>query len=208
MSHAEPTLRLEPVAGGGGTPTGPERPHAAGQPRPLGAAKAPVGSGRVSTIGVVLALLVTGLGVVGVQTALVSAGLLHGNSWLESGVQTVDGLTPSPWLLPLGVALVLLGLWLLLGAVLPRRRTAVALQADTGVFLRSRDLARLAVAAADEVDGVSDAHASASRSAVTVRVTTTGGGSVGGAVEHAVTERLQPLQRAVRVRVSTKEGNE
>jgi len=100
----------------------------------------------------------------------------------------------------------------------PRPRTAVALTAATGVFIKPRDVARLAVAVADEVDGVRDAKASANRRTVSVRIAdtvdpgdTAGTGdmadtSVRDAVESAVTQRLSALDRPMRVSVTAQGG--
>lgn len=183
---------------------------------PLAAAKTPIGPGGLSVVGLILALVVLALGVVGVQAALVATGLLSGKPWLTSGIALVNGLRPAGWMPAAGTVMALLGLWLLLLALKPRPRTAVALQAATGVFLRPRDLARLAVATADDVDGVQDAHASASRTTVTLTLTTTGSDTntptssrdgVTEAVKAAVTQRLSVLDKPVRVRVRTRGGS-
>ncbi len=178
--------------------------------KPMNAAKTPVGPGSISAVGLLLALLVVGIGVVGVQAALVAAGLLTGKPWLTWALERPNGLTPAGWMLAVGLVLALIGLWLLLTALRPRPRTAVALQAATGVFLRPRDLARLAVAAAQDVDGVQDAHASATRRKVTVRITSTAGETDGDPVTDAVTatltERLSALEKPVRVIVRTVGG--
>ncbi|MGL5930994.1 MAG: DUF6286 domain-containing protein, partial [Dermatophilaceae bacterium] len=75
---------------------------------------------------------------------------------------------------------------------------------QTGVFLRPKDVARLARATAGDVDGVVDVSASATRRAVTLRVGTTGDDGVAARVEDAVSGRLAALAKAPRVRVSTK----
>ncbi len=174
---------------------------------PLAAAKTPVGSGLISGLGLVWALLVMGLGVLGVQAALVYAGVLTGFSWLTWVFEHLDGLTPAAWMLPLGIVLALLGLWLLYTAVRPRPRTAVALNATTGVFLTPRDVSRLAVAAADEVDGVQDAKASATRTKVTLRITGTGDPQLGERVKSAVGQQLAGLAKPLKVNVRTQGGN-
>lgn len=174
---------------------------------PLPAAKTPVGPGTISGLGLLWALLLMGLGVLGVQAALVYTGALTGTSWLTWALQRLDGLAPAAWMLPAGVAAALVGLWLLVGALRPRPRTAVALAAQTGVFLKPRDLSRLAVAAADDVDGVQDAKASATRSRVTVRIIGTGDAGIAGRVEAAVTERLAGLDKPVKVTVRSQGGN-
>lgn len=186
--------------------TTPEMVTRRRQVKPLSAAKTPVGPGTISALGLLWSALLLGVGVVGVQAALVAAGVLTGTAWLTWVIQQVDGLAPAGWMLPVGVVLVLLGLWLLLTALRPRPRTAVALTAATGVFLKPRDLSRLAVAAADQVDGVQDAKATASRSKVSMQIVSTGGGNVADEVRAAVTERLEALEKPVKVTVRTQGG--
>ncbi len=186
--------------------TTPETVTRRRQVKPLSAAKTPVGPGTISALGLLWSALLLGVGVVGVQAALVAAGVLTGTAWLTWVIQQVDGLAPAGWMVVAGVVLVLLGLWLLLTALRPRPRTAVALTAATGVFLKPRDLSRLAVAAADQVDGVQDAKATASRSKVSMQIVSTGGGNVADEVRAAVTERLEALEKPVKVTVRTQGG--
>lgn len=171
---------------------------------PMAAAKAPVGHGPVPAIGIVLSLAVIGLGVVGIRDALVSAGAIEGETWISSVVELFDGWRPELWLVPVGVLLVLLGLWLLLVAVRPRPRTGIAVRAETGVYLRAADVKRIAVRAAADVDGVLTASADASRRKVDVQIATTGDSSTAERVRAAVQEVLQPLevQPTVRVKVA------
>jgi len=171
-------------------------------PAPLSAAKTPVGPGVITAVGLVLAVLVIALGVVGVHDALVAAGAVSGTSWIDSVVTPFNDLTPAIWLVPVGIALVLAGLWLLLTALRPRPRTAIALDATTGVFLRRRDVAKLARNAAQDVDAVTSAKATAGRRKVVVvaRATTTDG--VEQQITQAVTIRLQALAKAPTVRVT------
>jgi len=115
----------------------------------------------------------------------------------------VDGQPASPWLVPIGIVLVLLGLWLLVVALRPRPRPATQLQAQTGVYLRTRDIARLARGAAESVGGVISADASASRGAVDVSVRTTGAQAIPAAVESPAARRLSALDRAPKVTVTT-----
>ncbi len=179
---------------------------------PLASTKTPLGPGAITLVGVLLALLVLGLGVIGLQVALVATGLLHGTPWLTSGLQRVDGLTPAGWMSPAGLVLVLLGVALLVLTLKRRPRKAVALNATTGVFLRPRDLARLATAAAEQVDGIQQAQASAARSGrITLSITTTTAtqdatGDVARAAQAAVEQRLSALARPARISVRTKAG--
>lgn len=107
--------------------------------------------------------------------------------------------------------LALLGLWLLVAALRPRPRRMVAVQADTGVFMRPADTARLARSVASRVDGVSEAHASANRRSVTIRAEAinTDTTAVKAAIEQAVNDRLSVLVSPPKIRtiVRTEGGN-
>lgn len=175
----------------------------------MDAARDPSRPGAVTVVGMVLALMVTILGVVAVRDALLAAGLLDGSPWLEAVIEPLDGLTPAFWAVPVAIALIALGLWLLLAALRPRPRTSVAVQAQTGVFLRPRDLERLAATAAEGVDGVLTAKVSATRRKVAVTATSTGDPATGESVRDVVEHRLAPLATplAVRVRTITEGGD-
>ena len=83
----------------------------------------------------------------------------------------------------------------------------MTLAASTGVFMKPADVARLAVAAADQVDGVQDAKASASRGKVSLRIVGTGSSAIAGEVKQAVTERLAALDPPVKVSVRATGGS-
>jgi len=170
----------------------------------LPAAKMPVGPGAVTVVGLILAVLVAALGVVGVHDALIAAGTVAGTPWIDAAVTPFNKLTPHVWLVPVGVALVVLGLWLVLTALRPRRRTAIALDARTGVFLRPRDVAELARNAARDVDGVTSAKVTAGRRKVAVVARATARDGVEQKITQAVTIRLQALTKTPRVRVTVK----
>lgn len=176
---------------------------------PVAATKTPVGPGVISAVGLVLALLLVALGVVGVHDALLAAGALSGTPWIHAVARPLNELTPAVWLVPIGIALVLLGLWLLLTALRPRPRTAIALDATTGVFLRPRDVARLARNAAQGVAGVTSVKASARRRVVTMSAEATSTQGVEEQITQAVTTRLRALaiEPSVRVTVKTEGGS-
>ena len=186
-------------------------PHAAGDAdqgqqgtTPLPAAKTPVGPGAVTLIGLVFAVLVIALGVAGVHDALVAAGTAAGTPWIDAALKPFNNLMPNVWLVPVGVGLVLLGLWLMLTALRPRRRTAIALDARTGVFLRPRDVATLARNAAQDVDGVTSAKVTAGRRKVAVVARATARDGMEQRITQAVATRLQALAKAPTVRVTVK----
>lgn len=195
MSSAEPSTTARHSRDGATPPTA----------EALKAAKTPVGPGAITFVGAVLSLLVIAVGTVGLQTAASAAGITKAQPWLTRWLEGADGLRPLGWMLPVGVLLVLAGLWLIVTALRPRPKTAVALNAQTGVFMLPRDVARLAEHAADDVDGVAAVHARSTRSKVTIRVQSTGGPGVADAVKDAVTEQLEALEKTPRVAVKVKE---
>lgn len=170
----------------------------------LGAAKAPVGPGLLSLLGLLAALALTALGIVAGHDALAWGGVVQGDPWTRLLVRAIDARQASPWLVPIGVALVLLGLWLLVVALRPRPRPSTQLKAQTGVYLRTRDVARLSRGAAESVGGVLSADTRASRRAVDVTVHTTGDSAIPAAVEEAVTRRLSALDRTPTVTVTAR----
>lgn len=164
-------------------------------PPPLGAAKA----GYVAAI---LALALTGIGVVGVRDAAVHVGWLAGTPWLAGLLNDVGEVAPQTWMTPAGVGVAVLGLALVVVACLPRRSTAVAVSADSAVYLRIGDVGRVASAAAADVPGVLSATSSASSRRVTVRCRVTDDGDgVRALVTDAVGAALQPLQHIPRITV-------
>lgn len=187
-------------------PTAPAQPTLPqtrrGQAIAMDAAKTPVGSGRIATVGLVLALLLTAGGVILVRDALVYGGALGGTPWIQQLARAVNGVTAAGWMLPVAVLLVLLGLWLLLTALRPRPRTALSLTSATGVFLRPRDVARLAQTTAENVDGVLSTTVNASRRTLTIQVHSTGATDVADHVQSAVTQRLSTLENPPTVKVS------
>ena len=105
--------------------TTPEAVTRRGEVKPLPATKTPLGPGTISALGLLWSVLLLGVGVLGVQAALGAAGVLTGTSWLTWVIQRVDGLTPAGWMLPAGLVLGLVGLWLLATGLRPRPRTGV-----------------------------------------------------------------------------------
>lgn len=185
------------------------QPPSSGQgPSPMRPARQPTGSGPVGVVGPVLAVLLLAAGAVLVRDALVAAGALSGRSWLGAAAEGVRGSAPATWLVPAGAVVVLVGLWLVVTALRPRTRTAVPLTSQSGAFLHTRDVARLAAGAARDVDGVLDASASASRRKVVVTVSGTAADGLREDVTAAVTHRLAALESAPRISVGVRTSEE
>lgn len=170
------------------------------------AAKTPVSSGAIATLGFVLAVLLTAAGVAAVRDALVYAGVLDGTPLLSLAARATNGVTPAVWMVPVGVVLAVLGLWLLLMALRPRPRKAVTLTAQTGVFLRPKDVSRLAETAAERIGGVLDVRVSAKPKTAKVTVRSTGDQATSDRVRDAVTARLAPLESPPTLKIRSTGG--
>jgi hypothetical protein len=166
------------------------------------AARQKSGSGAIGVVGPVLAVLLVALGVLLLRDALVAAGALAGTQWLPAAVSGLRGFAPAWWLIPAGIVLALVGAWLIVTALRPRSRRTLALRSQTGVFLHTRDIARLASGAAQDVDGVLHVSSTATRRKVSVAARAITGPAVREAVSAAVSERLAALQSPPRVRVT------
>jgi hypothetical protein len=170
-------------------------------PRGFAPAATATRAGRVAWWSIALAVLLVALGVLVLREALVAAGLVDGVPWIATAVDSADGLLPSPLVTVVGVVVALLGLWLVVVALGRRVRTRLDVTSSAGTTIGVGDAARLAASAADEVDRVLSAHASATRRSVTVTVTTLEGDDVSDAVRAAVSARLAPLAHPLSVTV-------
>lgn len=185
-------------------PSQPARAVQANEPgsrAPFPAAPPPVGTGPVPLLGLLLAVVVTALGVLALRDGLVGTGTISGQDWLGTQLASVAELAPAPWMLPVGVLAAAIGVALLLVALRPRRAAATGLSAAPGVYLGARDLARIAVAAAEDVDGVISAQAAGTPRSLAVTLRTTGAADAVAQVRTAVTAKLSGLDPAPRVRV-------
>lgn len=169
------------------------------------AARPPVGTGLSPLVGILLALGLIGVGVVGVEEALIRSGAVSGTSWTGWVLARLDGVRPVSWMVVTFVAVALLGLLLLLVGVRRRPRKAIALRASTGVFLRTHDLAEIAEHRVEGADGVTDVHASATRGRLKVMVTTVDdkvhNGALGDVVRQRLAASLGAIEQAPKVDV-------
>ena len=180
------------------TPPVPDRPVHDGPA--MRAARQKTGAGRVGFVGPLMAIVVTGLGVVLLHDAIARSDSRPGRTWIAAVIDSLNRVTAEWWMIPLGLAIALVGVWLIVTALRPRSRKTLAVTSATGIFLRTGDVARLASAAAADVDGVLAANSVASRRKVTVTVESDRD-QVADLVRDAVTERLAPLQKSLPVKV-------
>ncbi|HEY4570143.1 MAG TPA: DUF6286 domain-containing protein [Kribbella sp.] len=165
-----------------------------------GPAKRPVGTAAAATVGIVAALITIALGVVGVRDALHALGAVGGPSWTGWLAGQLETVRPAAWMIPAGIIAVVVGLLFLIAALKPRRVTHTAVGQD-GVWIRRRDIARLATESAEGVDSVISATAKSRRR--TVRITARASGDtdrVATELATAVGERLAVLSPPPRIR--------
>lgn len=165
-----------------------------------GPAKRPVGTSAAAPIGVLAAMATIALGVVGIHDALQAAGAAGGPSWTEWLAGKLETVAPADWMIPAGVGAVIVGLLCLVAAVKPRRVTHVAVGKD-GVWIRSRDIARLAAESAETVDSVISATAKSRRRTVRLTVRVIGDTDrVATELDTTVGQRLAVLSPPPRIR--------
>ncbi|MEV6413643.1 DUF6286 domain-containing protein [Kribbella sp. NPDC051718] len=171
-------------------------------------AKKPVAAPAAATVGIIAAVGVTAIGAVGIRDALVSTGTITGTSWLEWLFSKAEVLKPVDWMIPAGIAAMLIGLWILIAALKPRKSTHLAV-GDAGIWIRNRDAARLANNTATTIDSVITADTKAKGRKLNVIATATGDVSrVRDDLTAAISQRLQtitPLPR-VRTRINVEEN--
>ncbi len=186
----------------------PEEPVEEPRPAPdeeMSAARPRVGTGTAPVFGLLMALLLIGLGVVGIQEGLVRSGAIGAGSWTSAALGAGDGIEAVNWMVPVFVVLVVLGLLVLPVVVMRRPRKTVTLAARTGVYLRTADLARITDSLVHGADGVIDVHSSATQRQIHVRATTTSAGTtkqvVGGDIEARLAPSLAALEHPPRIKV-------
>jgi len=159
-----------------------------------------------TAVAVLLALLLVAAGIVGIHDLLAGQGWVAGGEWVPPVVSAFEGLRVTTWMVVVAVLVGLLGLWLVLLALKPRRRTHVR-SADDGLDLWTSPKALAAIAghAADRIPGVASATARAHRRRIDVEVRADDGGrDVAPQVKQAVEHSLDGLTTQ-RVRVHRKE---
>ncbi len=171
--------------------------------------RVPVATAPARYIGVALALALLAAGGLALREAGVALGWMAGTSWIGTGITAVDGLRSQWWMIPAGAVVLAVGTWMVFCALRPRRKTAVAVDAQGAVWMRPRDVARLASHAAAAVPGVEVLRSEATRRKVILYVGLTGAepdsgakGAIAAAVGSATEILSPPPQIAVRIGTS------
>ncbi|MDI6626275.1 MAG: DUF6286 domain-containing protein [Rhodococcus sp. (in: high G+C Gram-positive bacteria)] len=166
------------------------------------ATKKPVANPAAAVPAILFALVLIGAGVVLGREALLNLGAIDGPEWVGPAAKSLDGLTAQSWMLPGGIAAVVVGFILVLLAVKPRRRTHRALT-EPDVWLRKGDVAAVARTAALDNVGVDSATAKAGNKKVTVAASTVTGtdtAALKSSIVTSVDDALRPLAPAPKVR--------
>lgn len=164
-------------------------------------AKRPAAAPAAATAaGIMLALAVTAAGAAGIHDTLHATGVIGGSPWIGWVAGKAAVLRPADWMIYAGIGAVLVGLWFLISAVKPRRRTHLAV--GDGIWIRRGDIARLAADTARATNAVTSATAKAKARTVRVTATATSAdtGQVGADLAAAITHRLQAITPTPRVR--------
>jgi hypothetical protein len=133
---------------------------AAGRPPTAAPAAAPAGA--------LLALALLGVGVIALRDTAVALQWLRGTPWIDTLLLRIDGMQFASWMIPAGIAAVAVGITLMVSALRPRRRTALAVSARSSVWISPWELAGITTHAANSVSGVFDARSAATLRALTV----------------------------------------
>lgn len=112
--------------------------------------------------------MLLGVGVVALRDTAIALQWLHGIPWIDTLIDRIDGLRFAWSMIPAGIAALALGMILVIVALRPRRRTALAVEAASSVWMSPWELAAVATYAANAVPGVFGARTSATRRALTI----------------------------------------
>lgn len=177
--------------------------------QPVKAAKAPRGTGPAPLVGQLAALALVGLGVVGVQEAVVRSNLSSNRSWTTATLEHLNDQGPPAWAIPAGIALIVIGLTFVVIAFKRRPRNTLPLTSRTGLHIRTHDLERLLDARLDGIDGATDTRVEISRRRVRITVTSIAAPENNAAIVSDTEERIGPTLAALEqtLRLKTKVRN-
>lgn len=176
----------------------------------LKAKNPPRATPAAAVTGTIVAILLVALAVVGLHDLFVTQGWTEGDPWARAAIDSVDGAKRADWVMPLAVVALLIGLFLLVVSIRPRRSThrAVPDREEAGdVWVAPGVLARLAKSAAEDAPGVlqADPKVSSRRIKVVLHTSPTADRDQSvKAAEKLIAERIGSLSDLA-VRVSAQE---
>ena len=180
-------------------------PHA--RSRPLGAARRPRPAPTATPLAGVLWVLLLAAAVAGIHDLLVHLGAVPGTSWTAAVLSALDDQQRQAWFVPAGIAVAVVGVLVVLGALRPRRRTHRQAVDDPTLWLRPVDLARTASAAALGTADVATASSTVRKQKVRTRVVSHPNADtevVHDAVTASVSAALDPLIGTAKVVVKVR----
>jgi hypothetical protein len=156
---------------------------------------------------VIAALLLGGFAVVLGQHAAAELGWIGADSWLRTAFASLDDAQPSTWVLIAGIAAALIGLWFLIAAFLPARRSHLPADGTGDLWVSPRVVEALASDAAGRAPGVLHAHSELRRRRLKVKALLAPGHEAAVAdIMEAVGDRLNGLAE-LEVAVQAKEAS-
>jgi hypothetical protein len=137
------------------------------------AGRAPTALPAAAPAGAFLALVLLGLGVVALRDTAVALQWLHGAPWIDAVIAGIADLRFAWWMIPAGIAALAIGAVLVVSAVRPPRKTALAVNAKSSVWISPWELAGVSTYAANAIPGVFSARTAATprKLVVSARVT-------------------------------------
>ncbi|MBI8999505.1 DUF6286 domain-containing protein [Corynebacterium sp. CCM 9185] len=90
--------------------------------------------------------------------------------WVSTATNWISALSYRNWMLPAGIAALIIGLLLLWASVRPRTKTHREINSEVAVWMRPVDIARMCTASAQRVPGVMGAHTVARKRSIDVTV--------------------------------------
>ncbi|MFB9661156.1 DUF6286 domain-containing protein [Glycomyces mayteni] len=163
-------------------------------------------SPAASWLAVLGALLLLAFAALLAQHAAAARGWTSASSWLGEALAALDDREPSTWVLAGGVAAVLLGLWFLVAAFLPARRSHLHAEGPGDLWVTPAAVEAVAADAAERAPGVLHAATEMRRRRLRVKALLAPGSEAAVAdILESVGTRLGSLAE-IEVSVQAKEG--
>ncbi|UIJ35609.1 DUF6286 domain-containing protein [Allobranchiibius sp. GilTou73] len=129
-------------------------------------------------VGLLVAIALIALAVIGIHDLIVTQGWASGHAWARGAIDGINHSTRADWVIPLAVIALLVGAVLLFVSFKPRRTTYQLVPDEdesAQVWVAPAALSQLAKSASEDVPGVLQAHPKVSRRRIRVSVRITPG---------------------------------